>query len=63
MNQTTFINVKEIEDLYREFCNGIHIRFTKKKFDKFIKFLEIDFYDWVRGNLRYFNIENNYKIK
>ena len=32
-----------------------YLEFTKKDFVKFLNFLEVDFFDWVMGNLRYFN--------
>ena len=43
---------KDIEKIYKGYCNETDIRFKRKEFEDFIKFLEIDFYDWVKENLR-----------
>lgn len=45
---------KEIKDVYKEFIKGNKIKPKDKAgdFKKFLKFLEIDFYDWVRENLK-----------
>jgi len=49
------INKKDIEEIYKEYCEEMGIRFRKKEFEGFLKFLEIDFYNWVVENLkRYF---------
>jgi len=60
---TDIINVNEILEVYKEYYADIGHTFNEEGFKEFIKFLEIDFYDWVRGNLRYFNLENNHKIE
>lgn len=52
MGKNEFIT---IEDLYREHCKDVNIKFSKNNFMKFLKFLEIDIPDWVESNLRYFN--------
>jgi len=51
------ITKKEIKDMFYEFVKESRIKRSKKKnFEDFIRFLEIDFYDWVKENLRnYFN--------
>lgn len=54
MSQNTIMGVEEIEAIYREYCKQTNIKFSKNDFAKFLKFLQIDFYDWVKGNLRYF---------
>ena len=58
MSQETIIKIKEIESLYREYCKESNINFSKDDFIEFLKFLEIDFYDWVRENLKYFAVNN-----
>jgi hypothetical protein len=47
------INTEEIKHLFEEFIQNNKVKkYTKKDFRNFLNFLEIDFYDWVRGNLR-----------
>ena len=47
------INKKEIKQLFNELVKKYQIKTSKKKnFENFIKFLEIDFYDWLRDNLK-----------
>ena len=54
------INKKDIEEIYKEYCDEIDKRFKKKEFEDFLRFLEIDFYDWIKENLRcYFREKNN----
>jgi len=54
MNKKTIIKISGIEKLFREYCEKNKIEFSNKKFEDFLKFLEIDFYDWVRQNLKHF---------
>lgn len=51
---TDVINVNEILGIYKEYCAEIGYAFDENCFKEFIKFLEVDFYDWVSGNLKYF---------
>jgi len=51
---TTTIEIDEIRDIFKEDCEEGGEKFTEKNFQDFLQFLEIDLYDWVRGNLRYF---------
>lgn len=55
MKNNTIINVSEVEKLFKEFCEENKIEFSENKFEEFLKFLEIDFYDWIKGNLSQFN--------
>jgi len=50
----TIININEIYDIYREYCEKGNKNFDKDEFEKFLEFLEIDFYDWIKENLRQF---------
>ena len=50
------IEIGVIKKIYEDYCEENKIQFSDKKFKEFLNFLEIDFYDWVRGNLRYFNV-------
>lgn len=54
------INQKEIQNMFYEFLRESDIKvFKKKNFENFLKFLEIDFYDWIKENLRsYFKNES-----
>lgn len=52
--KNTVINSPEIQKLFEEYCKRNKIGFSKEKFGEFLKFLEVDFYDWVRGNLKQF---------
>lgn len=55
MRTNSIINIPEIEDLFKNYCKKNKIKFSRKKFNKFFNFLEIDFYDWVGENLRQFD--------
>ena len=50
----TIINTDEICSIFKEDCEEDGEKFTEKKFQEFLQFLEIDLRDWVKGNLRYF---------
>jgi succinate dehydrogenase flavin-adding protein (antitoxin of CptAB toxin-antitoxin module) len=54
MKNNTSINILEVEKLFKEYCEENKIEFSEKKFEEFLKFLEMDFYDWVKGNLKQF---------
>ena len=54
MDNKTIINIFEVEKLFKEYCKEIKIEFSENKFERFLKFLEIDFYDWVKENLSHF---------
>lgn len=47
---TTTINTDEILSIFKEYCKENKFKFSENKFEEFLKFLEIDFYDWVKGN-------------
>lgn len=51
----TNINIAEIKEIFKEDCAEESKRFDEKEFQKFLEFLEIDFYDWVRENLNQFH--------
>jgi hypothetical protein len=55
MKRETIINLAGIREEFREYCKEYKIKFSNKKFMAFLDFLEIDFYDWVRENLRQFD--------
>jgi len=54
------ITKTEIKEVFTEFIEKNKIELDKKKnFEDFFRFLEIDFYDWIRENLRrYFRDKN-----
>jgi Ca2+-binding EF-hand superfamily protein len=49
---------KEIKEIFKEYCKDNEIKFSKKDFKDFLKFLEIDIYDWVKENLRCYFRDN-----
>ena len=55
------ITKTEIKEVFDEFIEKNEIGLDKKKnFEDFLKFLGIDFYDWIKENLRcYFREKNN----
>lgn len=55
MKNNKIISISEVEKLFKEYCEENKIEFLENKFDQFLKFLEIDFYDWVKENLNQFN--------
>lgn len=54
MKKEPVINISEVEKLFEKYCKENKIEFSENKFDKFLKFLRIDFYDWVKENLNQF---------
>jgi len=56
MRKESIINVSEIEKLFREYCEENKIECSAEKFAEFLKFLEVDFYDWVKENLKHSQI-------
>ena len=54
MKNDTIVNIDEIRDIFKEDCEQEGEEFSKKIFQEFLKFLEIDARDWVKENLRSF---------
>jgi len=54
MKNDKIINTSEIEKLFKQYCEENKIEFSEEKFEEFLKFLGIDFYDWVAENLKQF---------
>ena len=52
--KNTIIKTQEIKQLFEEYCKEKKPEFSQNKFEAFLKFLETDFYDWVRENLKRF---------
>jgi len=50
----SIIDIAGVEKLFRESCEENELEFSKENFEKFLKFLEIDFYDWMKENLKQF---------
>ena len=49
----TFISQQEIKEIFKEFVEKNKLKIDKvKDFKKFLIFLEIDIYDWIKENLR-----------
>lgn len=60
----TIIKIDEIRSLYREYCEKEGRDFNENDFIEFLKFLEVDFYDWARENLRQYLFNNEFvKLK
>lgn len=55
MKNDTIINISEVEELFKEYCRESKIEFSEDKLGKFLKFLGIDFYDWVKENIKQFH--------
>lgn len=55
MEKETITNTSEMEKLFKEYCEGNKTEFSANKFTEFLKFLEIDFYDWVKENMKQFS--------
>lgn len=54
------IKQKEISKVFKDFVKKNRIKIDRKRdFDDFLKFLEIDFYDWIRENLKCYFKEKN----
>ena len=54
MDKDKYISVQDIEYVYRAYFEEAGIKFSRRDFKSFLDFLEIDFYDWVKSNLKYF---------
>jgi len=54
MKKETIINVSEIKEFFKEYCDENNFGFSEQKFDEFLRFLEIDFYDWLKESLKHF---------
>lgn len=51
MKNDTF-DISKVEELFKKYYKENKIKISKEKFEDFLNFLEIDFYDWVKENLR-----------
>ena len=58
--ENTIIKTPEIKQLFKEYCKENELEFSQNKFEIFLKFLEIDFYDWVKQNLKHYEIKRTY---
>ena len=55
----TFIgNMNELREVFNEYF-AENPNLHKDKFEEFLSFLQIDYYDWVRENLKQFNINQD----
>lgn len=54
MNKKSTINIDEIRNVFKESCKKGGEIFSETRFQKFLKFLEIDLYDWVKENIKQF---------
>lgn len=44
----------QIQQIYKYYCQDIDVEYKEKDFEEFLEFLDIDFYDWVKENLKVF---------
>lgn len=58
MKNNTIININEIRDVFKEYCEEENIEFNEKKFKNFLDFLEIDFYDWIKESFEQFIMDD-----
>jgi len=49
--KSTTININEIRNVFMEDCEEEGEKFAEKRFQRFLRFLEIDIHDWVKENL------------
>jgi len=56
-NKSIIINTDEIHNIFKEYCEKENKEFSESKFENFLEFLEVDFYDWVRENLKQFGLQ------
>ncbi len=54
MREKSTINIDEIRNIFKESCRKNGESFSEAQFQEFLKFLEIDLYDWVKGNIKQF---------
>ena len=54
--ENTIIKTPEIKQLFKEYCKENELKFSQNKFESFLKFLEVDFYDWVKQNLKHYEV-------
>ena len=59
MTKSTIININGTRDIFKEYCEGENKEFSESKFQEFQEFLEVDFYDWIKENLKQFNLQSN----
>lgn len=57
-----FITKERIAEILEGLCEDVDIEYSEDLLSRFLEFLSIDIYDWVKGNWRYFEVrEDEYK--
>jgi len=56
MKKETIINISEIKKSFKEYCQNRNKKFSVNEFKIFIDCCERDFYQWLKDNLKYFEI-------
>jgi succinate dehydrogenase flavin-adding protein (antitoxin of CptAB toxin-antitoxin module) len=51
---SSIIKIREIRNIFIEYCKNENRKFDKEEFYRFSNFLEIDIYDWIKENLNQF---------
>ena len=50
----TIINLPEIRSFFMSYCQDMEIPFSDELFNTYLLHLEIDFYDWLKDNVKSF---------
>ena len=50
----TIINLPEIRSFFMGYCQDMEIPFSDELFNNYLLHLEIDFYDWLKDNVKSF---------
>ena len=53
---TDIMNLNGILDIYKDYCVSTGFAFKEEDYKEFIKYLEIDLFDWVKENIRQFQL-------
>lgn len=52
--KNNLLTTNTIREIYTNELDDLDIKFSPKEFKKFLKFLEIDIYDWIKENFDYY---------
>lgn len=52
------IDIEQIREIYNDYYVDYPEYLNEDKFQEFLRFLEIDFYDWVRENMKQYLLLN-----
>ncbi len=49
-----FLYNETIIEIFKEYCHEHGLEFSETESSKFINYLSLDIYDWIKGNLKYY---------